>query len=106
MIKTLSAALLAVSMLAAPAFAGAARTDAAKTGVAPIAAPAKVNAKADLGVKPALTSNPLDAKAHMLRRHHRHVRHHHRFHKQVGTHRLHHAAKVSIKHIAPSARRG
>jgi hypothetical protein len=103
MIKTISAALLAVSMLAAPAFAaGVAKTDIAKTGAAPIATPAKASVKADLDAKPVLKSNPLNARAHLVRHPHRHVRHHHRFHK----HSLHDVSKLSIKHVAPSHRRG
>jgi hypothetical protein len=52
-----------------------------------------------------LKSNPLNARAHMVRHHHRHVRHHH-VNKRFGAHRMHHVAKVSIKHVAPSHRRG
>lgn len=111
MIKTLSAALLAVSMLAAPALA-------AGTETAPIAKPAataaKVTAKAlptdaraAVSVKPQAKTNPLDAKAHLVRHHRRHIRHHHRFHQRIGSAPgIHHVAKVTIRHAAPASRRG
>ena len=68
MIKTISAALLAVSVLAAPAMAGTARS---------AAHPAPVIKSAQ--VKPGV----LNANAKMGRHHHRHVRHHrhHRTHR-------------------------
>jgi hypothetical protein len=68
MIKTISAALLAVSVLAAPAMAGTARS-------AAHAAPVIKSAQ----VKPSV----LNANAKMGRHHHRHVRHHrhHRYHR-------------------------
>jgi hypothetical protein len=68
MIKTISAALLAVSVLAAPAMAGTAKS-------AAHAAPVIKSAQ----VKPSV----LNANARMGRHHHRHVRHHrhHRTHR-------------------------
>ena len=71
MLRTISAALLAVSVLAAPAFAGAPGT--ARAGH--VQAPA---------IK-MLTSNPkvMNAYAYMGRRHHHHFRYHrhHRHHR-------------------------
>ena len=67
MLKTISAALLAVSVLAAPAMAGTARN----TGHA---APAAKSAQ----IKPSV----LNANAKMGRHHHRHGHHgHHRHHR-------------------------
>jgi hypothetical protein len=61
MIKTISAALLAVSVLAAPAMAGTAKS---ATHAAPVIKSAQV--------KPSV----LNANAKMGRHHHRHHRHH------------------------------
>jgi hypothetical protein len=68
MIKTISAALLAVSVLAAPAMAGTAKNTA---DAAPVTK--------SVQVKPSV----LNANAKMGRHHHRHVRHHryHRHHR-------------------------
>jgi hypothetical protein len=89
MLKTISAALLAVSVLAAPAMAAGAvdKTPAPVTKnvatikaaeVKPIAKPVDKTAEA----KPALKASVLNANAKMGRHHHRHVRHmrHHRRH--------------------------
>jgi len=100
MLKTLSAALLAVSMLAAPAMAA---------GIAP----AKPTAPAA-----ATTVQPdaLKARAELVRPHHRVVRHHavrhhavrhharhHHVQKRMSAHQLHHGAKLSVRpaHAAP-----
>jgi len=68
MLKTISAALLAVSVVAAPAFAGTTKS-------ATHAAPAVKSAQ--------LKPNVLNANAKMGRHHQRHVRHvrHHRTHR-------------------------
>jgi phage head maturation protease len=68
MLKTISAALLAVSVVAAPAFAGSTKS-------ATHAAPAVKSAQVKPGV--------LNANAKMGRHHQRHVRHvrHHRTHR-------------------------
>jgi hypothetical protein len=86
MLKTISAALLAVSVLAAPALA--ATKD--KTAPTPVI-------KAEQ-VKP----NPLNANARMDR-HHRHYRHHH---KHMGALKAHSYSKVSVKHIGSATKRG
>jgi hypothetical protein len=88
MLKTISAALLAVSVLAAPALAA----DAGKTSSAPAVKTAQV--------KPSV----LNANAKMGD-HHRHFRHH-RFHKRMGALRTHQFSKVAIKHVTPAAKRG
>jgi hypothetical protein len=95
MLKTISAALLAVSVLAAPALAAAP----GKTAQAPVIKAEQ--AKQVKQVKP----SALNANAGMGRHHVRHV-HHHRFHKQIGAHKTHHYSKVSIKHASPATKRG
>jgi hypothetical protein len=90
MLKTISAVLLAVSVLAAPAFAGT-----VKAVQAPV-----IKAEQVKQVKPSV----LNANAKMGR-HHRHFRHH-RFHKRIGALKTHQFAKVSAKHIVPAAKRG
>jgi hypothetical protein len=89
MLKTISAALLAVSVLAAPALAAGQ----AKTTNAPVT---KAEAKQ---VKP----NVLNANAKMA--HHQHTRHH-RAHKHMGALKTHQSSKVSIKHAGPAVKRG
>lgn len=81
MLKSISAALIAVSMLAAPAMAaGPGHAD--KSVAAPFA-------HAKPGVR--------DAQARMVRHHHRHVRPHHRFHHKMGMTKTfkHTASKLS-----------
>jgi hypothetical protein len=97
MLKTISAALLAVSVLAAPALAAAP----GKTTHAPVIKSEQV--------KP----NVLNANAKMGRHHHRHYSHRH-FHKRMGALKKHQFSKVkthqlskaTIKHIAPATKRG
>ena len=104
MLKTISAALLAVSVLAAPAMAaGTGKTTAdkaAKTTQAPVVnKAAQVKPKADQ-VKP----GALNANARMGH-HRKHVRHH-RSHKHMSAIKTHQVSKAAIKHIAPAAKRG
>lgn len=109
MIKTISAALLAVSVIAAPAMAAGtgktAHAPAAKTVQAPVIKNAQAkNEKAKTGL--------LNANAKM---HHKHYRHH-RHHKEMGALKTHAKvsfkpvakshSKVSFKHAAPPAKRG
>ena len=97
MLKTISAALLAVSVLAAPALAAAP----GKTTHAPVIKSEQV--------KP----NALNANARMGRHHYKHYSHRHS-HKQMGamkTHRVskvktHQVSKVTTKQVAPAAKRG
>ena len=98
MLKTISAALLAVSVLAAPAMA--ASSD--KTAQAPATKsvqvkPSVLNAKQ---VKP----NALKANAKMGR-HHRHYSHH-RSHKKMTALKTHQVSKATIKHVTPASKRG
>jgi hypothetical protein len=98
MLKTISAALLAVSVLAAPVMA--ASPD--KTAQAPATKsvqvkPSVLNAKQ---VKP----NALKANAKMGR-HHRHYSHH-RSHKKMTALKTHQVSKATIKHVTPATKRG
>jgi len=118
MLKTISAALLAVSVLAAPAMA--ASSD--KTAQAPAtksvqvkpsvlnAKQAKPNALSAKQVKPNALSakqvkpNALNANAKMGR-HHRHHSHH-RSHKKMTALKTHQVSKATIKHVTPATKRG
>jgi hypothetical protein len=86
MLKTISAALLAVSVLAAPVLAATP----ASTAKAPVIKSEQV--------KPSV----LNANAKMGRHHVKHR--HHRFHKKMGSLKTH--AKVAIKHVNHTAKRG
>jgi hypothetical protein len=88
MFKTISAALLAVSVLTAPAMAGT-----AKTAPAPVIKAVQMKASV------------LNANAKMDPHHHTHFRHH-RFHKQMGALKTRHFAKVTVKHVTPPTKRG
>jgi hypothetical protein len=88
MIKTIAAALLAVSVLAAPALAASS----AKTATAPVVKTEQSKA------------NFLNANAKMGRHHHKHYRQQ-RHHKHMGMLKTHATPKVAIKHFT-SAKRG
>ena len=102
MLKTISAALLAVSVLAAPALAAGQATKQAtnqattRTAQAPV-----IKAEQVKQTKP----SALNANARMG---HHHVRHasHHRFHKHYGALKSHKFSKVSTKHMTPAIKRG
>jgi hypothetical protein len=87
MLKTISAALLAVFVLAAPALAAGT----GKTAQAPVIKAEQVKAKPGV----------LNANAKMGRHHVRHVRDH-RFHKRTGALKSHQFSKVTIKHAGPA----
>jgi hypothetical protein len=89
MLKTISAALLAVSVLAAPAMAAGT----GKTAQPPVIKAGQVK------------TGVLNANARMGRHHHRHFRHH-RFHKRMGALKTQQFSKVTIKHAAPALKRG
>jgi hypothetical protein len=101
MLKTISAALVAVSVLAAPALAGApgktAQAPANKTVQAPVnkTTPAPV-------IKAEGKSKALNANARMGGDH-KHYRHH-RHHKHIGLHKTH-AKHIAVKHVTPAAKR-
>jgi hypothetical protein len=92
MLKTISAALLAASMIAAPALAAGstnARNQAHKATQTQAQAPAGKTGHAQIGAKVTRTkSNRLNANAKMIP-HHRH--------KRVSLHRSH--PKVSLRHV-------
>ncbi len=88
MLKTISAALLAVSVLAAPALA--AGTD--KTAQAPVTK--SVQTKASV----------VNSNAKMGRHQVRHASHH-RFHKKMATHKMHRSSKIAAKHVTHPAKR-
>jgi len=96
MLKTISAALLAVSVLAAPALAAGS----SKTTQAPATKAAQVKPNKAAQVKP----SALNANAKMGH----HVRHfrHHLAHKKMGAVKTHQVSKVTIKHAAPVTKRG
>ena len=88
MIKTISAALLAVSMLAAPAFAATGKSDEARTIKATPVKPSVLNANAKMG-----------------RHHTKHYRHYsHRHHKKMAVTKV--APKVGFKAPAHTTKRG
>ena len=96
MLKTISAALLAVSVLAAPALAaGHATKEATKTAQTPVIKAEQVKTKPSM----------LNANARMGRHHVRHVSHH-RFHKHFGALKSHKFSKLSTKHVTPATKRG
>jgi hypothetical protein len=101
MFKTISAALLAVLVLAAPALAATS----GKTDEAPLTKQAPVKSTAKTGIK----SNALNANAKMGGHHssyHRHYQHHsaRSHHKKVAAHKTH--TKVSLKQAKASTKRG
>jgi hypothetical protein len=94
MLKTISAALLAVSVIAAPVFAA----NTSKIPQTPVTKSATVTPSAQV------KKNPLNANAKMSRHHVRHHRHHH-FHKKMAA-KLHKSLKVSAKLVTHPAKRG
>ena len=95
MLKTISAALVAISVLAAPALAGTP----GKTAQAPVNKITQAPVvKAEQGKAKLLNANA------GMGRHHKHYRHH-RHHKHIGLHKAH-AKHIAIKHVTPSAKRG
>jgi hypothetical protein len=87
MFKTISAALLAVSVLAAPAMAATPKSH----------VPVIKAAQAKHSV--------LNANAKMGRHHHKHFRHHHA-HKRIAALKKHQLSKVTIRHLTPATKRG
>ena len=94
MLKTISAALVAVSVLAAPAFAGTP----GKTAQAPVNKTMQASVvKAEQGKAKVLNANA------RMDRHHKHYRHH-RHHKHIGLHETH-AKHIAVKHVTSAAKR-
>jgi hypothetical protein len=94
MLKTISAALLAVSVLAAPALAATPAKHPVKTTQAPVIKAQQVK------LKPSV----LNANAKMGR-HHAHYRHH-RSHRHMGALKTHQFGKVTVKHVTSLTKRG
>ena len=93
MLKTISAALVAVSVLAALRLPDAGKTAQApvnKTTQAPVV-------KAEQGKAKVLNANA------RMGGHHQHYRHH-RHHKHIGLHKTH-AKHIAVKHVTPAAKR-
>jgi hypothetical protein len=95
MLKTISAALLAVSVLAAPVFAAST----SKTVQAPVTKSATVTPSAQV------KKNPLNANAKTGRHHHAWNHQHHRFHNKLAA-KAHKSLKVSAKPVTHPAKRG
>ena len=100
MLKTISAALLAVSVLAAPAMAAGS----GKITQAPVAKQAPAAKQAVVAKTAQAKPSVLNANAKMGH-HRKHIRHH-RSHKHMGVIKTHKVSKVTAKHIAPATRRG
>jgi hypothetical protein len=113
MLKTISAALLAVSVLAAPAMAAGidktAPAPVSKTASAPVAktasAPVAKTAQAPVIKAVQVKQSVLNANARMGRHHYRHHRHH-RFHKHMGAYKAHQFSKVTVKHVKTAIKHG
>jgi hypothetical protein len=101
MLKTISAALLAVSVIAAPALAAtngkATQAPANKAAQAPVNKTTQAPViKADQAKSKALNANA------KMGDHHKHYRHH-RHHKHMGALKTHATPRLAIKQHAPSA---
>ncbi len=108
MLKSISAALLAISVLAAPAMAAGIAKDTVKTTPVSKTMSAPVAKKtAEAPSINAVKAKPsvLNANARMGRHHHRFHRHH-RFHKHMGANKSHQFAKVTVKHVKTAVKRG
>ena len=91
MLKTISAALLAVSVLAAPALAATS----GKTSQAPVIKAEQTQAvEADRAQRQRQDGPPSQASRH------------HRAHKHMGALKTHKSSKVTIKHAGPATKRG
>jgi hypothetical protein len=106
MLKTISAALLAVSVIAAPALA----ETTGKTTQAPAnktaQAPVNKTAQAPVIKGNQAKSKALNANAKMGRHHYKHYSRHHRSQKHMGALKTHATPKVAKQHATPAAKRG
>ena len=102
MLKTISAALLAVSVVAAPALA----ETSGKTTQAPVnktvQAPVNKTAQAPVIKADQAKSKLMNANANMSHKHYRH----HRHHEHMGTLKTHAAPKIARHHATSAAKRG
>ena len=99
MFKTISAALVAVSVLAAPVLAAAPGKATQNTA---IKAPVTKTVQAPVIKADTAKSKFLNANARMGRHHHTHIRHH----KHMGVLKTHSAPKLAVKHVTPAPKRG
>jgi hypothetical protein len=99
MFKTISAALVAVSVLAAPVLAAAPGKATQNTATK---APVTKTAQAPVIKADTAKSKLLNANARMGRHHHKHFRHH----KQMGALKTHAAPNLAVKHVTPAPKRG
>lgn len=107
MFKTISAALVAVSVLAAPVLAAAPGKATQNTAIkAPVTktvqAPVAKTVQAPVIKADHAKSKFLNANARMGRHHHAHF--HHRHH--MGALKTHTAPKLAVKHVTPAQKRG
>jgi hypothetical protein len=102
MFKTISAALVAVSVLAAPVLAAAPGKVTRNTA---IKAPVTRTVQAPVIKADHAKSKFMNANARMGRYHHTHIRHH-RHHKHMGMLKTHAAPKLAVKHVTPAPKRG
>jgi hypothetical protein len=104
MLKTISAALLAVSFIAAPALAADSAKDSVKNVQAPAAKTMQAPAAKTAVIKPAPTKpSVMNANAKMGGHHAKHHRHH-RHHSKMGVLKTH--SKIGFKQAAPATKRG
>lgn len=94
MLKSLSAALIAMSLLTAPAFAGATfvKTD------AKVAAPASGHAGTQIKLTPQVANAMARHGGRHHARHHHVRRHHHHMHRPHHMHRHHHMHRPHHRH--------
>ena len=111
MLKTISAALLAVTVLAAPAMAAGVaktlpvtKTDTNKTDTTKNVSAKTASAKVSKPAIKAVRAKPsvMNANARMDRHHYRH----HHFHKHMGAYKAHQFSKVTLKHAHSAVKRG
>ena len=100
MLKTISAALLAVSVLAAPALAATPDKTVTAPAAKTAAAPAAKTTTAPVIKADQTKSKALNANARMG---HKHIRHH-GHHKHMSVVKPHATPKLAVKHIAPAKR--
>ena len=121
MLKTISAVLLATSLIAAPAFAAGKSVATTPAQTTQSKADTTIGAKTDMKTGAATTTKPkaLNANAKMGKRHKKHISHlrQHKQHKVAALKIRSHAkiqakapvkssAKVSLKQAQPSSKRG
>jgi hypothetical protein len=108
MLKTISAALLAISVLAAPAMAAGVAKDTVKNKPAPVAKTAQAPVINAVKVKPSVLNANAKMGAHHHRHHHfhKHISHKDLGHKHIGANKPHQFSKVTVKHVKTAIKRG